>query len=265
MERSVSQAFAFAPQATPPADTLPALLGTAQIERSTEKAWSSLKPTLERLIRRLEADTVLEVGGGRHPFFSLEEANRLGIRLVVNDIDVGELRYAPNGFERTVFDIAREIHRSDVEFGSFDLVFSRMVFEHVKDARRAWSNVYELLAPGGVGFAFVPTLYSPPFLANWLMPEFVTGRLVHMLDRSRNDAEIPKFPAYYRACRASETSMRPFLTALGFREVTVVPFFGTPYLPRVPVLKHAARYFDRVIERRDWRTFASYAYIAARK
>lgn len=194
MERSISQAFAFAPIPATPADTLPALLGAAQIERSTENAWSSLKPTLERLIRRLNAQaTVLEVGGGRHPFFSPDEAARLGMRLVVNDIDVDELGYAPGDFERTVFDIAKEIHRSDVEFGCFDLVFSRMVFEHVKDARRAWSNVYELLAPGGVGFAFVPTLYSPPFVANRLMPEFVTGRLVRMLDRSRNDAEIPKF------------------------------------------------------------------------
>ena len=46
-----------------------------------------------------------------------------------------------------------------------------MVFEHVEDGQRAWANLYQLLAPGGVALAFVPTLYSVPFVINWLLPD----------------------------------------------------------------------------------------------
>lgn len=244
---------------------LPALLGVDRLPRHTEQAWTGLKPTLEGLIRRTGSAKVLEIGSGRHPFFSPEEAERLGFGLVVNDIDAEELSHAPGAFERMIFDIARDIDPDIIELGGFDLIFSRMVFEHVRDARKAWSNVHALLAPGGVSFAFVPTLWSPPFLANLLLPEALTAPLVRMLDSTRNQAEIPKFPAYYRACRASEASLRPFLTGLGFREVSVVPFFGTPYLPRIPVIRHLAHALDAMAERRDWRALASYAYIVARK
>nr|WP_281409829.1 methyltransferase domain-containing protein [Methylobacterium sp. BTF04] len=225
---------------------------------------------MERLIRRMPARKVLEIGGGRHPFFSVEEAGALDFELTVNDLDAEELRYAPGGFKRLVLDIAQDIDgqnvdRATVGLGTFDLIFSRMVFEHVRDAEKAWSNVYDLLAPGGIGFAFVPTLYSPPFLLNLAMPEALTSRMLRMLDRTRNPDEIPKFPAFYRGCRASEAALSPLLTGIGFTDVCVVPFFGTPYFPAVPVLKHVAAAFDRFVEKRDWRMFASYAYIVARK
>lgn len=264
MAAGLSSPFPVGPEAGPVRETLPALLGGDRIPRRTEEAWTGLKPTLEGLIGRTGARRVLEIGSGRHPFFTPAEAERLGFDLVVNDIDAQELSHAPGAFARMIFDIAQDIEPRAIAGGGFDLIFSRMVFEHVKDAGKAWSNVRALLAPGGIGFAFVPTLWSPPFVANRLMPDAVTAPLVRMLDSTRNEAEIPKFPAYYRACRASEASLRPFLTGLGFREVSVVPFFGTPYLPRIPVLRHLARALDSVAERRDWRALASYAYIVAR-
>lgn len=39
----------------------------------------------------------------------------------------------------------------------------------------------------------------------------------------------------------------------------MIPFFGTPCLPAVAVLKHVAQAFDRAVERFDLRMFASYA------
>lgn len=248
----------------PPADALAALIGADQIPRKVDAAWTHLKPTLERIIERLPARRVLEIGGGRHPFFSVEEARRFGFQLTVNDLDAAELEHAPGEFNRLVLDVAQDIDRESVDLGTFDLIFSRMVFEHVKDAAKAWSNVRDLLAPGGIALAFVPTLYSPPFVINKAMPDAVTGRLVRMLDRRRNPEEIPKFPAYYHACRASEDALRPFLQRLGFREISVIPFFGTPYFPAVPILRHVASAFDRLVERFDLRAFASYAYIVVR-
>ncbi|GLS42684.1 class I SAM-dependent methyltransferase [Methylobacterium brachythecii] len=240
-------------------------VGADQIVPRAADAWTSLKPSLERVISEAKVRRVLEIGGGRHPFFTVAEAERLGFDLTVNDLDAEELSHAPGEFGRLVLDIAGDLDGSGVERGVYDLIFSRMVFEHVRDAEKAWSNVHTLLAPGGIGFAFVPTLFSPPFVINRAMPEALTSRVLRLIDRTRNPDEIPKFPAFYQACRASETALAPMLTRIGFSEVCVVPFFGTPYFPAVPVLKHIASAFDRWVERRDWRIFASYAYIVARK
>lgn len=240
-------------------------VGAEQIVPRAEDAWTSLKPSLERIIQRNQVRRVLEIGGGRHPFFTVADARRLGFSLTVNDLDADELSHAPGEFGRLVLDIAADLDGADVQRDTYDLIFSRMVFEHVRDAHKAWSNVHALLAPGGIGFTFVPTLFSPPFVLNRAMPEAITSRLLLMIDRTRNPDEIPKFPAFYQACRASERALTPMLTQIGFREVCVVPFFGTPYFPAIPVLKHVARAFDRWVERWDLRMFASYAYIVARK
>lgn len=241
------------------------LVGETLITRRSESAWQELKPTLRRILQTLPARTVLEIGGGRHPFFSVAEARQLGFKLTVNDLDAQELEHAPGEFDRLVLDITADLDRSSDVPGPFDLIFSRMVFEHVRDARKAWTNVHRMLQPGGVGFAFVPTLYSPPFILNRLIPEALTSRMLRILDRTRNPDDIPKFPAFYDGCRARESAIAPMLTEIGFREVCVVPFFGTPYFPAIPVLRDVARVFDRAIEKRDWRMFASYAYITARK
>ncbi|SFJ61620.1 Methyltransferase domain-containing protein [Bosea sp. OK403] len=251
--------------AAAPANQLRALVGEDQIVRRSENSWTALKPTLRRIIEAMPARTVLEIGGGRHPFFSVGEARELGFKLTVNDLDARELQHAPGEFDRLVLDITADLGKLAVQPGPFDLIFSRMVFEHVSDARKAWSNVYQMLGSGGVGFAFVPTLYSPPFVINRLIPEALASRVLRLIDSTRNPDEIPKFPAFYDACRASEEALAPMLHEIGFRDVCVVPFFGTPYFPAIPVLRHLAKAFDRLIERRDWRMFASYAYITARK
>ncbi len=85
------------------------------------------------------------------------------------------------------------------------------------------------------------------------------------IDSDRTAERVPKFPAYYDLCRANAKAVAPKLAEIGFREVVVTPFFGTPYFPVVPVLKHVARAFDRTVEALDARNFASYAYNIARK
>src|SRR5947209_6703996 len=128
--------------------------------------WDHYKPTLVAFVETLRQAgrhdgagrvRLLEIGGGRGPQFTPTEAEKLGLALTVNDIDARELSLAPEGFATACFNIAAEVDAG--LNGKFDFVFSRMVFEHVKDAPRAWANVAALLAPGGVALAFHPTLY----------------------------------------------------------------------------------------------------------
>src|SRR5579871_6882594 len=111
-------------------------------------AWANYRATIlafarQAAQRNARPPRLLEVGGGRDPLFRPEEARALGLDVTVNDIDADELARA--------------------QAGAYDLIFSQMVFEHVAGVEKAWRNVHTLLAEGGVGLAFVPTLYAPPF------------------------------------------------------------------------------------------------------
>jgi len=91
--------------------------------------------------------------------------------------------------------------------------------EHVRDAKRAWTNMCGLLAPGGVAFAFHPTLYAPPFLINWLAPEALTAPVLRFFFADRHDADYPKVPARYELCTAEPGVVEPALRRAGFRQV----------------------------------------------
>ena len=172
-------------------------------------AWDNYKTALVAFVETLRQAgrcgedgrvRLLEIGGGRGPQFTPDEAEKLGVALTVNDIDARELSLAPAGFATACFNIAGDV--DPALKGKFDFVFSRMVFEHVKNAPRAWGNVANLLAPGGVALAYHPTLYSPPFIVNWLAPEALSARVLKLFFPTRHDGDYPKFPARYEMCVA---------------------------------------------------------------
>jgi len=206
---------------------------------------------------------LLEIGGGRDPQLTPKEADKLGVDLTVNDIDARELSLAPKGFATACFDIAGDVDPSLHE--KFDLVFSRMVFEHVKGAPHAWRNIAALLAPGGVALAYHPTLYSPPFVVNWLTPEAFSARLLRRFFPGRHDGDYPKFPARYEMCVAEPSMVAPKLRACGFSEVLVAPFFGHGYLRSIPIAREIEGALHVLAERRDWRGLSSYAFTLVRK
>jgi SAM-dependent methyltransferase len=206
---------------------------------------------------------LLEIGGGRGPLLTPAEAEEAGIELTVNDIDARELSLAPAEFHKAQFDIAGEV-APDLE-GEFDLIISRMVVEHVRNAPRAWKNMRDLLAPGGVALAFHPTLYAPPFVINWLMPESLTARVLRFFFPFRHDGGYPKFPARYEMCFTIPSKVEPILKECGFSQVLIAPFWRHGYFRHIPLLRELDAALSHWAEKKDWRAFTSYAYMLARR
>jgi len=231
----------------------------------SEWAWDNYKPTIEALSRTFGLRRLIEIGGGRDPLFTPDEAQALDIDLTINDISQVELDNGPPEFHKACFDVAGDLAEVEKRRGSYDLAFSRMVFEHVKDGRAAWRNLCEILAPGGVAIAFVPTLYALPYLANIVIPEAVSSRIVKMLYPHRTDDDDPKFPAHYSWTYGSETKLKPMLEGVGFREAKVVPFWFHEYFVSLPGAREIDNAVNRLAADRDWRFLTSYAYIVARK
>src|SRR5262249_6987996 len=159
---------------------LRALLEELGYEPDFRWAWDHYAPVVKALSQRLGLGRLCEIGGGRNPLLTLSEGSEIGARYKVNDISAGGLSLVPDGCETACFDGAGDPAALPAAL-SFDLVFSRMVFEHLRDVAGAWANLHRLLKPGGVALAFIPTLYALPFMTNRLVPEWLSGAIVDRL------------------------------------------------------------------------------------
>lgn len=229
-------------------------------------AWDNYERIIPAIAQKFGLTRLCEIGGGRDPLFRADDAIRFGLKYTINDIDQGELDLAPDAFDKACFDIAGDLTKLPTMPGPYDLMVSRMVFEHVADVEQAWRNVRALLAPGGVALCFFPTLYAWPFVLNHVIPERVSRAIVHALQPGRtDDGGDPKFPAVYDWCYGRESKLRPMLEKAGFRDILVQPFWGQHYLAKIPVLRALDARLDELFARLDWRLFTSYAYVIVRK
>jgi SAM-dependent methyltransferase len=251
--------------APPTSHSLANAFASLDIENDHQWAWHNYKPVIRGLAKQFAAKRLIEIGGGRDPLFDPAEIADLGVDMTISDIAPGELAVLPQGYSTACFDVAGDISGVRNLRGTFDLAFSRMVFEHVSDGQRAWANLHELLAPGGVALAFVPTLYSVPFVLNWLLPDKLAAAIVKAIFRHRTDDADPVFPARYSWCVADNARMGSMLSAIGYREIVVQPFYGHGYYRYFPIVRDIHERFTGIARQRDWRTLASFAYIAARK
>lgn len=223
-------------------------------------AWNNYRDTLFQLIIETKAKSVLEVGGGRFPYLTREEIERLGIEYTANDISARELSLAPKWVHRAHFDVqTSDRERILLHANSFDFVFSKMVMEHVENFERAYRNIYDILKPGGVSLAFHPVLYAAPFVINRLIPERLSARLLKALFPHRTDDGVPKFPATYSGCQISERVQKK-IAAIGFRQVWQIPFYGHNYYRKLPVVRTIHASATKWICGQGITPLASYAY-----
>ncbi len=262
---SVTEISAVPVSRHPAAATLAQALAPLGVEHTEAWAWENYERVVRHLTETFGAKKLIEIGGGRDPLFGREALSHMGAELTVNDISETELAELPKGYRTACFDIAGDLSAAELGRAGYDLAFSRMVFEHVADGQRAWSNLYRILSPGGVGLAFVPTLYAFPFVVNWLIPDQLAASIVKSIYKNRTDESDPVFPARYSWTFASERKLAPMLKAIGYRDVMVIPFYGHEYYRPFPIVRDIHARFTKLARARDWRFFASYAYIAARK
>lgn len=233
-------------------------------------AWTNYTATILAFARQIAQRRpgpvrFLEIGGGRDPLFREDEAAQAGLAVTVNDIDAAELALAPQAFARAQFDIAGDLDQAKAATGSYDLIVSRMVMEHVAGVPQAWTNMHRLLAPGGVALAFVPTLYAPPFVINHLIPEAASARLLRLFFPNRHAGVQPKFPARYEWTFGDGRKLGPMLARAGFSQTMVLPFWTHGYFRSLPLLREIDRAMQLLARKRDWRWLSTYAYILVRK
>ncbi|MBJ7437669.1 MAG: methyltransferase domain-containing protein [Sphingopyxis sp.] len=230
-------------------------------EKHYPAAFQDYLQTLTDLIRRYPDARILELGGGRLPSFKLDQLPSNIASYTVNDIDPAELAMTSDEYDKACFDVVGDVSQFT---GQFDVIFSRTLIEHVNDGVKMHENVASLLKPGGVAFHLAPTLYSPPFVLNKMLPERLSQKLLYTFFPKRG-AQKDKFPAYYSWCFGNRAKMTTMLLKAGFADATIRSFYGHDYFRKIPIVRQIDHFFSTLAARRDWSTFGSYAHIIARK
>jgi SAM-dependent methyltransferase len=225
--------------------------------------WEKAPTWISGLVDRFGCKNILEIGSGANPTLSASVVASRHLQYTVNDLDAGELDKADTIFNRWVGDAARDDIPVQME-GKFDLVFSRMVTEHVHDGRAYHCNIRRLLAPGGIAAHCFPTLYALPFLANRLLPERASSLVLGLFD-PRNRSKRGKFRAYYSWSRGPSRRMTARIESLGYQVVEYRGYFGHGYYWRWPVLHNLELKKARLLARNPIPALCSFAMLLARK
>ena len=216
---------------------------------------------IQTLCESYELKRLCDVGGGANPSLPLQYVQGHEMEYTLLDISPEELAKAPEGYQRQVADICDdhpELH------GRFDMIFSRMVAEHVADGQKFHTNIHKMLAPGGVAFHRFPTLYSPVFLINRLIPEFLSSGLLDLF-RPRDRFQRGKFPAYYSWCRGPSPGQLQRLEGLGYRVLEYRGYFGHRYFKRIPIASQLHRMLARHLIRHPAPLLTTYADLVVQK
>lgn len=189
--------------------------------------WDAAPDYLTEVITTNNSTSVLEVGSGAEPTLTSEQFAALPVgRYTTNDIDAEELKKAPAEFDALHADLAAR--DCGVAPQSYDLVFSRMVNEHIHDGETYHKNIYDILQPGGLSVHCFATLYNAPMLVNKLTPHWFSEALVKTFHpRIKENQGI--FPAHYSWSRGPTPKMVDRFEAIGYEIERYTGYFGHFY------------------------------------
>ena len=173
------------------------------------------------------ADTVkgdtrwLDLGCGHNflPQWRAEQEQALARRpaqLVGLDYDMPSLRN-----HRSISQLVRgDISRLPFRDGSFSLVSSSMVFEHLKQPRAQLEEIGRVMNPGGELIFLTPNTMGYTTILGRMVPEFLKARVIRFFhDREEHDV----FPTFYRINSPAEVARVVQESGLEAREIRLIP------------------------------------------
>ena len=225
-------------------------------------------PSLDAELRKLMQSGVkriCDVGGGANPVAAVTDIKRVGVEYVVLDASREELAKAPPEYDTVVIDLDDRVavERLVAERGPFDVVVSRWTAEHVPRGRHFHEQVHRLLRPRGIALHLFPTLYSPVFVLNRVLPPPVTAFVVPHIDKTGREpgGAHETFRPYYSWCRGPTRHQLERLASVGFTVRRYVGFFGHPYYERAMPIRSMHEALSRWLIHHPVPALTSYALV----
>lgn len=204
-----------------------------------------------------------ELGGGCNPTVGLLDLVSRPSRLTVVDISEQALAGLPEGVGAVHADLCAP---TPPIRDRFDLVFSRMLCEHVASAPRFHRNVFAALRPGGHAVHFFPSVTALPFLVNRLLPATLARGVVGaMFPARRRDERYGWFPARYSWCWGPVGFQTERYRSVGFDVVSTHVGVGHGYYDGIPGLRGLERAKARLTLRWPTPWLAAYVVVVLRR
>ena len=227
-----------------------------------DELWNGYEDLLVELAKREGVKAVAELGGGANPIVAESTWDFVQQRVVL-DISAIELAKSDGNVETRVADLCQPIEDGH---NQYDLVFSKMLCEHLPDPVTFHQNCFKLLRPGGLSVHFFPTLHTLPILVNHLIPEKQARSLVQVFQPWRiSDPKQQKFPAYYRWCLGPSRRTAKRYENVGFEVERINATFGHGYYRRIPPLHALEELKMKFLHRYPVPYLASFVVIILRK
>jgi 2-polyprenyl-3-methyl-5-hydroxy-6-metoxy-1,4-benzoquinol methylase len=238
-------------------------MNTVVSYKHTIHASKDFLPLLISTIKNNQFKQIGDIGGGANPHLPHDIIKEHKLNYTLLDISEFELQKAPDEYKKICIDIAEK--NLNIE-QRFDFLFSKMLAEHVKDAKQFHTNVFQLLAPGGMAVHFFPTLYTFPFFINRLMPETIASFILNKISPRENRYQNEKFPAYYKWCWGPTKKQIKRFESLGFEVIEYRGFFGHEgYYTKLKPLQFLHKLKTQFLLKHPQPQFTSFAYIILKK
>lgn len=187
---------------------------------------------------------VLDAGCGRYLRFSKE----LSDKATVFGIDLDSVLETDNS--SAPYAVRGDVGRLPFPSGSFDMVISRSVVEHLEDPARVFNEFSRVLRPGGRVVIITPNKYDYVSVIAAIMPYRVHRALVSRI------FEIPEddiFPTLYRANTLS--AIRKAFTTAGLvpKELDTINHYPA-YLMFSPTLFRLGVLYERITSLKPFRS-----------
>ncbi|WP_419659012.1 putative methyltransferase, type 11 [Desulfosarcina variabilis str. Montpellier] len=227
----------------------------------SEEAWLGFEDYLIRNIRKYEVKSICEIGGGANPVLNQIIIKKFNLDYSILDISQEELEKVSDDYDK----IKRDITSTNFNLNrKFDLIISKMLAEHISDAKQFHKNTKTILKKNGLAIHFFPTLYSPPFLLNLLIPNDLSKILLNFFS-PRNNFYYPKFPAYYQLCRGPIKSQLKIFKDFGYKIMEYKYFFGHGYYEKIRFLKIFQSLILKFLLKHPIPLFSSFSWLLLKK
>jgi len=222
--------------------------------------WDKTEFFIQQLILTNKIITILEIGAGANPTINPEFINKNKLSYTISDIEDKELKKADDSYNKLVIDFSSEINITQ----KFDLVFSRMVGEHISNAQTFHQNIFKILNEGGLSFHCFSTLYALPFLVNKVLPDRLSDYILTKI-APRDKHQHGKFKAHYDWCRGPSKKMIRRFEGLGFKVIEYFGYFGHNYYRKIPILNKVEKIKSGILKKFPLPYLAAYAHFILKK
>jgi hypothetical protein len=223
--------------------------------------WSRAAEFVQELILKNNIQSILEIGAGANPTISPEFINKHNLNYTISDVDDDELKKALPVYNKMVVDLSLSLPHENIKF---DLVFSRMVGEHISDAETFHQNAFNILNKGGISFHCFSTLYAIPFVANRFLPDSINNLLLHKI-APRDKHQHGKFKAYYDWSRGPSNKMLLRFEKLGYEIIEYAGYFGHNYYNKFSILNKIEELKSKMLLKFPISFLTSYAHFILKK